>query len=461
MEKLFKLKANNTTIATEVYAGLTTFMTMAYILIVNPNILSGAGTNWVGMDWGGVFTATAVSAFIGCVAMALLANYPFALAPGMGLNAFFAFTIGMTHGWQIALLAVFVEGLLFIILSVVNFREAVFDAIPKNLKYAVSVGIGLFIAFIGLSNSGLVVSSPATIVTLGDVTDIRVLLTLVGLLITVFLLFRKVKGALLWGILLTYIIGVICQVSGIYIVDPARGMFSLIPEGIINTPPGIENVNLFTAIGAIDFKNFDIWLFITIVISFLFVDIFDTVGTLIGLSSKAGYLNEEGKLPRVKQTLLADAVGTTVGALLGTSTVTTYVESASGIAEGGRTGLTTTVCGFLFLLSLFFSPIFKVIPAFATAPALIIVGLFIMEIVVKIDFSDITEGFPAFLAIIMMPLTYNISEGLVFGVISYVLIKLLAGKRNDISIVMYFIALAFMLRLFWPLIDNLFKVGQI
>ncbi len=455
MEKLFKLKENKTTVSTELYAGLTTFMTMAYILVVNPNILKDAG-----MDWGGVFTATAVASFIACLAMALLANYPFALAPGMGLNAFFAYTIGINHGWQIALLAVLVEGILFILLSAVNFREAIFDAIPKNLKYAVSVGIGLFIAFIGLSNSGLVVSNPATIVGFGDVTDIRVVLTLIGLVLTVVLLFKKVKGALFWGILLTYVLGVICQMAGIYTVDPAAGRFSLIPGGIVDLPQSIEHVNIFTAMSGFSFENFDIWLFITIVISFLFVDVFDTIGTLIGVASKADYLTKEGKLPRLKQTLMADAIGTTVGAVLGTSTVTTYVESAAGVAEGGRTGLTTVVCGFLFLLSLFFAPIFQVIPAFATAPALIIVGLFIMETVVKIDFNDITEGFPAFLAIIMMPLTFNISEGLVFGVISYVIIKLLAGKRNDVSVVMYIIAIVFMLRLFWPLIDNMLKVVQ-
>ncbi len=455
MENLFKLKENKTSVSTEFYAGLTTFMTMAYILVVNPTILKDAG-----MDWGGVFTATAVASFIACLTMALLANYPFALAPGMGLNAFFAYTIGIAHGWQIALLAVLVEGIIFILLSAVNFREAIFDAIPQNLKYAVSVGIGLFIAFIGLSNSGLVVSNPATIVGFGDVTDIRVVLTLIGLVITVVLLFKKIKGALFWGILITYIIGVVCQLTGIYTVAPELGRFTLIPEGLVNLPPSVDKVNIFAAMSGFSFENFDVWLFITVVISFLFVDVFDTIGTLIGVASKADFLTKEGKLPRLKQTLMADAVGTTVGAVLGTSTVTTYVESAAGVAEGGRTGLTAVVCGGLFLLSLFFAPIFQVIPAFATAPALIIVGLFIMESVVKIDFTDITEGFPAFLAIIMMPLTYNISEGLVFGVIAYVIVKLLAGKRNDVSIVMYIIALVFMLRLFWPLIDNMLKIVQ-
>ncbi len=443
MENFFKLKENNTTISTEIYAGLTTFMTMAYILIVNPNFLSAAG-----MDWGSVFTATALASIVGTLTMALLANYPFALAPGMGLNAFFAFSVAMVYGWQMALLAVFTEGIVFILMSLINVREAIFDSIPTNLKYAVSVGIGLFIAFIGLKNGGIIVTSDATSVALGDVKQITVILAMLGIIITMVLLIKKVKGALFWGILITYALGLVCQLVGLYVPNPEAGMFSLIPSAIISAPPSITEFNLFTALSTLK-MDFNIWTFITVVFSFLFVDIFDTIGTLIGVSEKAGFLDKNGKLPKLKQALLADAVATTAGAVLGTSTVTTFVESASGVAEGGRTGLASVVTAAFFALALIFSPIFGAIPAFATAPALIIVGLFMIESVTKIDFKDFTEGFPAFMAIIMMPLAYSIAEGLVFGVLSYVILKLLSGKRKDVSGVMLVVAALFLFKLFF------------
>lgn len=436
----FKLKENKTTVAIEVMAGITTFMTMAYILIVNPDILSASG-----MDRGAVFTATVLSAVVATVCMALLANYPFALAPGMGLNAFFAFTVAPQYGWQMALLAVFVEGLIFLLLSLFNVREAIFDSIPKNLKHAVSVGIGLFIAFIGFKNAGIVVSDPATSVALGDVTAVGPFLALVGVVLTVVMVIKGVKGALLWGILATYLIGIFAQVTGFYEPNPEIGVYSLFPSGLVSMPPSLAGNNLFSAFGSLgQFNVFDL---IVIVFTFLFVDVFDTIGTLIGVSSKANMLDKNGKLPRIKGALLADAIGTTVGAVLGTSTVTTYVESAAGVSDGGRTGLTSIVTAGCFLLALFFSPIFGAIPAFATAPALIVVGLFMIESVTKIDFSDFSEGFPAFMTIILMPLTYSISEGLVFGVLSYVFIKAFTGKSKALNPVILIIAVFFILKL--------------
>lgn len=438
----FKLKQNKTTALTEIYAGITTFMTMAYILVVNPNILSATG-----MDKGALFTATALAAFVGTLAMSLIANYPFALAPGMGLNAYFAFTVAVKYGWEVALTAVFVEGIVFILFSLINVREAIFNAIPKNLKLSVSVGIGLFITFIGLQNAGIVVVNPDTAVTLGNVKSVSVALALIGILITVFLVVKKVKGALLWGILITYLLGIICQLTNIYTVDVENGVYSLIPNGIISLPPSIGSINIFSAFKSIDFNTVTIIDFIIVVFSFLFVDMFDTIGTLIGVSEKADFLDENGKLPKLKQALLADAIGTTFGAAVGTSTTTTFVESASGVTEGGRTGLTSMVTGLLFLAALLFAPVFTAIPSFATAPALIIVGLFMVESVVKIDFSDYTEGFPAFMAIIMMPFAYSISEGLVFGVLSYVILKVLTKKAKDVSIIMYIIAFLFFIKL--------------
>ena len=437
VEKYFKLKENKTTVKMEVYAGLTTFMTMAYILVVNPSILSATG-----MDQGALVTATALASAIATLCMAFMANYPIALAPGMGLNAFFAYTVvlGMGYSWQIALTAVFVEGIIFILLSIFPVREAIFNAIPATLKSAVGVGIGLFIAFIGFQNAGIVVADGATLVTLGNVKDISVFLALAGTVITIVMSVKKIKGALLWGILITYALGIICQFMGIYTVDANH--YSLIPSGIISAPPSIAPIAFkfdFSTVFSLDF--------LIIMFTFLFVDIFDTLGTLIGVCSKAGLLDEDGKLPRIRGALLADAIGTTAGAALGTSTVTSYVESAAGVAEGGKTGLTSFVTGILFILALFFSPIFIAIPSFATAPALIVVGLFMMESITKINFSEFTEGFPAFLTIIMMPLCYSISDGLVFGFISYVLLKLLTGKNEDLSLVTVIITILFIIKL--------------
>nr|WP_330396835.1 NCS2 family permease [Anaeromicrobium sediminis] len=436
-ERKFKLSENNTNVKTEIMAGITTFMTMAYILIVNPLTLSATG-----MDFGAVFTATAVSAIFATLIMALYANLPFALAPGMGLNAFFAFSVvlGMGYSWQFALTAVFIEGIIFIILTFFNVREAIINSIPLNLKRAVSVGIGLFIALIGLVNAGIIVSGKfhvgdgkldGLIVKLGDVTSGAPLLGLIGLLITGVLLARGVKGALLIGILLSTIIGIPMGVTNV--------------EGfkLISAPPSLTPI-LFK----LDFSNVFSMDMLIVLFTFLFVDMFDTVGTLVGVATKADMLDEKGTLPRAKQALFADAVGTTLGALLGTSTVTTYVESASGVAEGGRTGLTALSTAGMFALALLFSPVFIMIPGAATAPALILVGLFMMSPILKIDFDDFTEAIPAFLAIIMMPLAYSIAEGIVFGMVSYVLLKTLTGKSKEVSPLMYIISILFVIKFF-------------
>lgn len=424
-EKRFKLKEHNTDARTEILAGITTFMTMAYILVVNPIILSDAG-----MDWGGVFTATAISSIIATLIMAFYANYPFALAPGMGLNAFFTYYVVLQLGksWQFALTAVFLEGIIFIILSLFKVREAIFDAIPMNLKKAVSVGIGLFIALIGFANAGIVVADEDTMVKLGKLTDGGPLLALIGLLIIGILLAKNVKGALLYGILIATVIGIPMGITEV-------------PTEFFKAPPSLSQV-------AFQFEWSEIftWEMLIVVFTFLFVDVFDTVGTLIGVSSKAGMLDEEGKLPRVSKALFADAVGTVAGACLGTSTVTTFVESASGVADGGRTGLTSLSTAGMFLLALFFSPIFGMVPSEATAPALIIVGLFMMSPIKEIDLEDYTEAIPAFLTIVMMPFAYSIAEGIVFGMVSYVLLKFITGKRKDISLVMYILAILFILR---------------
>ncbi len=439
LERRFKLKENGTNAKTELYAGLTTFMTMAYILIVNPSLLSVAG-----MDSGAVLSATAIGAAIGTICMALFSNYPFALAPGMGLNAYFAYTVvlQMGYSWQMALAAVFVEGIIFIILSLVNVREALFNSIPKAIKSSTGVGIGLYIAFIGMQNAKIIVNEDSTLVTLGNVTDISVLLALIGVVITMVLVIKKVKGALFFGILITYVIGIICELTGIYVVNPEAGVYSIIPTGIVSAPP-----SLAPGFMKMDFSNVFSMDFLIVMFSFLFVDIFDTLGTLMGVSSKAGYLDKDGKLPKIKGALLADAIGTTAGAVLGTSTVTTFIESASGVAEGGRTGLTSFIVGILFLVSLLFSPIIMSIPSFATAPALIVVGLFMMEQVVKINFSDYTEGFPAFMTIIMMVVGYSISTGLVFGILSYVLLKLLCGRAKELNPVIIVVAILFVIKL--------------
>lgn len=439
IEKCFKLKENNTTFKTELMAGLTTFMTMAYILVVNPSILSTTG-----MDAGALLTATCIASAIGTFFMAFFANYPFVLAPGMGLNAYFAFTICAQKGysWHVALAAVFVEGIIFIILSAVNVREAIFNAIPANMKKAVSVGIGMYIAFIGLQNAGVVINNASTCVSLGDVKTVPVALALIGTIITLVLVIRKVKGALLVGILITWILGIICQVTGLYVVDVEAGVYSLIPTGLISAPPSIAPIA-----GKLSFSGISIFDFIVVIFAFLFVDLFDTLGTLIGVSTKAGFLDQDGKLPRIKGALFADALATTVGAVLGTSTVTTFVESASGVSDGGRSGLTAFTAGILFLIALLFSPILTTIPSFATTPALVVVGLMMVENVRDIDFSDYTEGFPAFMTILMMVVCYSISEGLVFGVISYVLLKLFGGRKNELNPVIVIIAILFFLKL--------------
>ncbi len=446
MEKFFKLKENGTNVRTEVVAGITTFMTMAYILAVNPSILSQAG-----MDKNAILMATALASFIGCIAMALLANYPFALAPGLGLNAYFAYTIcgSMGYSWQFALLAVFVEGIVFIVLSLSNVREAIFNAIPLQLKKGVSVGIGLFCAFIGLQNAKIVVGG-ATLVTVVNFREnfttvgIGALLAIVGLMIISVLYVKKVKGAMLIGILATWILGIICQVTGLYTVNPEEGFYSLIPSwssfdiGAIGTTFGqCFNFN------EISFNVVD---FIIIMFAFLFVDMFDTLGTLIGVANKANMLDQDGKLPRVKQALLADAIATSAGAILGTSTTTTFVESSSGVSEGGRTGLASVVTGFLFLASIILAPVFTTIPGFATAPALIFVGFLMISAVVEIDFNDMTESIPAYICLLCMPLMYSISDGIAAGIISYVVINVCAGKAKKITPLMYVLAVLFVLK---------------
>ena len=430
IEKFFKLKENKTNVKTELIAGTTTFMTMGYILMVNPQILAVTG-----MDKGAIFTATAISAFIATMIMALYANKPFTLAPGMGLNAFFAYTVvlQMGYSWQFALTAVFLEGILFIIMSFFKLRVAIINSIPFNLKKAVSVGIGLFIAFIGLKGGGIIADNPATLVTIGDMTSSTAILTVLGILFTGLLLAKKVKGALLYGIVFTTLLGIPMGVT-------------IIPEGfkLFSLPPSLSPIFF-----KLDFSN--IWSFdmLIVLFTFLFVDLFDTVGTLIGVSTKAGLIDEDGNLPDVHKALLADAIGTTAGACLGTSTVTTYVESAAGVAEGGRTGLTAFASAILFAVALLFAPLFTMVPAAATAPVLVIVGLFMMSPIKEINFDDYTEAIPAFLTIIMMPLTYSIAEGIVFGMISYPLLKLITGRGKEVTVIGYVIAALFILKFFF------------
>ena len=451
MEKLFHLKENHTDVKTEVMAGITTFMTMAYILAVNPNILSAAG-----MDAKAVLIATSLAAFVGTMLMAFLANYPFALAPGMGLNAYFAYTVvlSMGYSWQMALLAVFVEGIVFIVLSLTNVREAIFNAIPLTLKSAVSVGIGLFVAFVGLQNAKLIVNSDSTLLTYqhfkGETfhsVGIGALLTLIGVLLIAVMLIKNVKGAILYGIILTWVLGIICELTGIYVPDAEAGMYSVIPTAFVSFDFSSLG-NTFGQVFNLDFTNFNIGNFIVVMFAFLFVDLFDTLGTLIGVASKADMMDEEGKLPRIKGALLADAIATSAGAVLGTSTTTTYVESASGVTEGGRTGLTAATTAVLFLLASIFSPLFLTIPSFATAPALIVVGFYMMGAVVKINFDDMTDAIPAFLTILVMPLAYSISEGIAIGVVSWTLINLLSGKAKEkkITPLMYVLTVLFILK---------------
>lgn len=444
LEKLFKLKKNDTTVKTEVIAGLTTFMTMAYILAVNPSMLNAAG-----MDTNAALIATALAAFIGTLAMAFLANYPFALASGMGLNTYFAYTVcgSMGYSWQVALLAVFAEGIVFIALSLTNVREAIFNAIPLTLKHGVSAGIGLFIAFVGLQGAHLVVNSDSTLTTTVDFAGnfhtegICAVLAIVGLFITIVLYIKGFKGAILIGIIATWILGMIMQAVGVYQVDVEGKFYSLFPNlaFVDLTDLGKTFGQCFRA----DLSGVSVINFIVVLLSFLFVDIFDTLGTLVGVATKADMLDSEGKLPRIKQALLADAIATSAGAIIGTSTTTTYVESSAGVAAGGRTGLSSVVTGLLFLVSIFFAPIFTAIPGFATAPALIFVGFLMVSSVIKVDFSDLTEAVPAYLCMLAMPLMYSIAEGIAMGVVSYVVINLLCGKAKKITPLMYVLAVLF------------------
>ena len=450
LEKIFKLKQKNTNVKTEVVAGITTFMTMAYILAVNPSILGDAG-----MDGRAVLLATAIASFIGTACMALMANLPFVLSAGMGLNAYLAYTVvgSMGYSWQIALLAVFVEGLIFIVLSLTNVREAIFNAIPLTLKRGVSVGIGLFIAFIGLQNAKLVVDDGATLVTITNFTEnfstqgITALLALVGVLVTAVLHVRQVKGSILFGIVITWLLGMGCQWAGVYVPNAEAGFYSLIPSQIVS----VDFSSLSKTFGQclkVDFGAIKVLDFVVVIFAFLFVDLFDTLGTLIGVATKAKMLDEEGKLPGIKPALMADAIGTSAGAVLGTSTVTTFVESASGVSAGGRTGLTAMVAGLLFLLSTLFAPLFTAIPSFATAPALIMVGFLMVSSVTEIRFDDdnLTEAIPAYIAIIAMPLFYSISEGISLGIISYVLLNVFTGKAKQVKPLMYVLALLFILK---------------
>lgn len=449
LEKIFHLKQNKTDIKTEVIAGITTFMTMAYILAVNPNILGAAG-----MDPTAVLLATCLASVLGTVCMGLMANLPFALSAGMGLNAFFAYTVVQTMGytWQVALLAVFIEGIIFIVLSVTNVREAVFNAIPMTLKKAVSVGIGIYIAFIGLQNCGLCVNEDSTLVTLIRFPEhfstggISALLAIIGTLITAAMYVKGVKGSILLGILITWVMGIICQLTGIYTVDVANGYASLLPKFEMTDFSALSQT--FGQCFNVDFSNVGIFNFIVVVCSFLFVDFFDTLGTLIGVSAKAKMLDRNGKLPGIKNALLADAIATSAGAVLGTSTTTTFVESATGISAGGRTGLTAVVTGILFLLSMFFAPIFTAIPSFATAPALIIVGFLMFSAISEISFreEDYTESIPAYLCIIAMPLFYSISEGISFGFISYTVLNAVSGKAKKVKPLMYVLSVLFILK---------------
>ena len=446
MDRIFKLKENNTTVKTEIAAGITTFMTMAYILAVNPSVLGDAG-----IDPNAVLIATAVASVIGCFMMGFAANLPFALSAGMGLNAYLAYSVvqGMGVSWHVALLAVFCEGLIFILLSLTSVREAIFNAIPLTLKRGVSVGIGVFIAFIGLQNAGLAVDA-STLVTITSFTEdfsthgICALLTVIGLFITAVIFIRGIRGSILFGIILTWLLGMVCQATGLYVPDPANGAYSLFPSGIISFD--------FSALGETfgqcfktNFNDVGIFNFIAIIFAFLFVDMFDTIGTLIGVSTKAGMLDEEGHLPAIRPALLSDAVATTCGAILGTSTTTTFVESSAGVAQGGRTGLTAITTGVLFLLSTLFSPLFTAIPSFATAPALIMVGFLMFDGVKDLRFAPetMTDTLPAYLCIIAMPLFYSISEGIAIGVISYVVINLACGKREKITPLMYILAVLF------------------
>ncbi len=428
LQQWFKLRENKSNLRTEVFAGITTFMTMAYIIFVNPSILSTTG-----MDFNAVFAATCISAALATILMGLIANYPFALAPGMGLNAYFAFVVGSQYGYPVALAAVFMSGLVFIALTATRGREAIINSIPMSLKLAVGAGIGLFIALIGFKNAGIVVANPNTLVHLGNVRDPNVMLAIFGLIVTGALVVTKVRGALLIGIGVTTIVGL---VTGVAPVAEGFRLFAM--------PPGLKHFGEFAG-GMRDLLALGLAA-VPIVFSFAFVDVFDTVGTLVGVASKAKMLDKDGKLPRVNHALVADAVGTVAGAVLGTSTVTTYIESAAGVTEGGRTGLTAVVTGLLFIAALFFAPLAGLVPSAATAPVLIIVGVFMMEPITKINFEDYAEGIPAFLAFAMMPFTFSIAEGIVWGVLAYVALRLAARRFSEVSVTMYVLSVLFILR---------------
>ena len=444
IEKLFKLKENGTNVKTEVIAGITTFMTMAYILAVNPSLLSASG-----MDVTAVLIATCLASFVGTACMALMANYPFALAPGMGLNAYFAFTVcgSMGYSWQVALLAVFAEGLVFIVLSLTNVREAIFNAIPSSLKKGVSAGIGLFIAFVGLQGAHLIVNDDSTLITYVKFTQnfntegISALLALIGLILTAVLYAKNVKGSILIGIVVTWVLGMLCQLVGVYQIDVENGYYSLYPAFALTDFSTIGKT--FGQCFRADFSGVGIVNFMVVLLSFLFVDMFDTIGTLVGVATKADMLDKDEKLPRIKQALLADAIATSVGAVFGTSTTTTFVESSAGVGAGAKTGLASMVTGFLFLAAIFFAPIFTAIPGFATAPALIFVGYLMVSAIIKVDFEDLTEAVPAYLCLLVMPLAYSISEGIAIGVVSYVLINVFCGKAKKITPLMYVLAVLF------------------
>ena len=456
LEKFFKLKENGTNVKTEIIAGITSFMTMAYILAVNPSIMSAAG-----MDHGAVFTATALAAFIGTLAMALFANYPFALAPGMGLNAYFAYTVvlGMGYSWQYALAAVFAEGIIFIVLSLTNVREAIFNAIPQNLKSAVSVGIGLFIAFIGLQNAHIVIGGSTLLqlfsvdgynevngvsATFHDV-GITVLLAIIGIIITGALVIKNVKGNILWGILITWALGLICQGVGLYVPNPDLGFYTLIPD----FSNGLSIPSIAPIFCKMDFSGILSLNFVVILFAFLFVDMFDTIGTLIGVSTKAGMLDKDGKLPRIKGALLADAVGTVFGAAIGTSTVTSFVESSSGVGVGGRTGLTAVTAGVLFILSIFISPlIISAITNAVTAPALVVVGVMMAQQLKGIDWDDLMIASAAFLTVLVMVLGYSISNGIAIGFVVYTVGMIGAGKAKDIHPSVWILDVIFLIY-FW------------
>ena len=448
LEKTFKLKENGTDVKTEEIAGITTFMAMAYILAVNPNILSASG-----MNRQAILIATALSAFIGTMCMALMANYPFALAPGLGLNAYFAYTVcgSMGYSWQFALFAVFIEGLIFVVLSVTPVREAIFNAIPLQLKKGVSVGIGLFVAFIGLQN-GKVVVDGATLVTIVSfkneihTTGIWALLTIIGVLIIAILYVKKIKGAILIGIFATWILGILCELTGIYTPNADLGFYSTIPSSFADFSFASIGETFGACFSSAAFETFNALDFVVIMFAFLFVDVFDTLGTLIGCADKADMLDKDGKLPRIRPALLADAIATSAGAVLGTSTTTTFVESSSGVSAGGRTGLASVVTGLLFLVSLILSPLFISIPGFATAPALVFVGFLMMSAITGIDLKDPTEAIPAFLALLVMPLVYSISDGICIGVISYVVVNLCTGNAKKVKPLMYVLAILFILK---------------